>query len=178
VPRLALGDSAKVEIDAFPGRDFSGRVTQIGNSAIRPPTGGGGQSAIDFEVVITIDDPGVELRPDLSATAQIVTERVNDAVSVPIIAVTVRDRSVVDSTRFALPPIAPGDFQDVEGVFVIEGGTVTFRPVRLGITGAEHFEVVSGLEPGLTVVAGPFQVVRLLENGDPVRVGDPEMIEE
>ncbi|HKK94546.1 MAG TPA: efflux RND transporter periplasmic adaptor subunit [Longimicrobiales bacterium] len=177
VPRLALGDSAAVDIDAFPDRAFAGRVTQIGNSAIRPPSGGASQPAIDFEVVITIDDPGVELRPDLSATAEIVTDRADDVVAVPIISLTIRDRADVDSTRFELPPPAAGEFQDVEGVFVVEDGGVAFRPVVVGITGREHFEVVSGLEPGMVVVSGPFQVIRQLADGDAVRVGGPEVPE-
>src|SRR6185436_5028502 len=78
VPELSLGDSAEVKIDAFPDRTFTGRVTEIGNSAIRPPSsqtaGAQQQAAIDFEVVITLDDPPVTLRPDLSATADVVTD--------------------------------------------------------------------------------------------------------
>lgn len=172
VPRIALGDSAIVEIDAFPDRTFAGRVTQIGNSAIRPPSQqSSAQPAIDFEVVITIVDPQVELRPDLSATAEIVTDRRTDAVAVPIIALTVRDRSDVDSTRVELPPPSDGDIQDVEGVFVLDGDRVHFQPVVIGITGEEHFEVLSGLEPGTEIVAGPYQVIRDLTDGSQVEVG-------
>ncbi|MEX0836943.1 MAG: efflux RND transporter periplasmic adaptor subunit, partial [Gemmatimonadota bacterium] len=74
VPRITLGDSATIRIDAFPGRTFTGRVTKIGNSAITPPAqqAGGQQAAIDFEVVLTLDDTDALLRPDLSATADIV----------------------------------------------------------------------------------------------------------
>src|SRR5688572_8080561 len=96
VPELALGDSAEVSIDAFPGETFTGRITEIGNSAIRPPssqTTAGQQAAIDFEVVITLDEPPVILRPDLSATADIVTDTRTKAVSIPIIALTVRSES-------------------------------------------------------------------------------------
>ena len=74
VPLLSLGDSASVEIDAFPGRSISGAVTEIGNSAIEAPSQqSGAQAAIDFEVVITLDPTDAELRPDLSATAEIIT---------------------------------------------------------------------------------------------------------
>lgn len=175
VPRISLGDSAVVEIDAFPDRTFAGRVTQIGNSAVRPPSSqGSSQPAIDFEVVITIDASDVELRPDLSATAQIVTDQAHDAVSVPIIALTVRDREDVDSTRFELPPATDAEIQDVEGVFVLDGNRVTFRPVRVGITGQEHFEVLSGLEEGVEIVAGPYQVIRGLVDGAVVEVSGTE----
>ncbi|MFO8174236.1 MAG: efflux RND transporter periplasmic adaptor subunit, partial [Longimicrobiales bacterium] len=94
VPHIVLGDSALVELDAFPRRQFTGRVTEIGNSAIMPPstTAGTGQAAaIDFEVVLTLDDPGVALRPDLSATADIITAVREGVTSIPIIALTVRD---------------------------------------------------------------------------------------
>ncbi len=171
VPRLAVGDSASVEIDAFPDRSFAGRITQIGNSAIRPPSQqNSSQPAIDFEVVITISETSAELRPDLSATAQIVTEKRTDVVAVPIIALTVRDREDVDSTRFELPPPTDSEIQDVEGVFVLEGDQVFFHPVVVGITGQEHFEIVSGLEEGVTIVAGPYQVIRELTDGAAVSV--------
>jgi HlyD family secretion protein len=173
VPRLALGDSARIEIDAFPDRDFAGLITEIGNSAVRPPSQQGSSTpAIDFEVVITITDPGAELRPDLSATAEIITEQRKDAVAVPIIALTVRDREDVDSTRFELPPTAPGDIQDVEGVFIVEEDRVFFQPVVVGITGEEHFEVLSGPEPGTEIVAGPYQVIRELSDGATIRRSD------
>ncbi|MBT8403992.1 MAG: efflux RND transporter periplasmic adaptor subunit [Gemmatimonadetes bacterium] len=163
VPRLALGDSAEVDIDAFPDQTFTARVTEIGNSAIRPPSqnaASGQQQAIDFEVVLTLDPTDVELRPDLSATASIVTDMRDDAVAVPIIALTVRE----DSTR-----ATTGETPEVEGVFVVEAGTATFRPVTVGIAGDEFFEVLDGLEPGETVVSGPYQTIRTLRDGDPVR---------
>ncbi|NNK63832.1 MAG: efflux RND transporter periplasmic adaptor subunit [Gemmatimonadetes bacterium] len=163
VPRLALGDSAEVDIDAFPDQTFTARVTEIGNSAIRPPSqnaASGQQQAIDFEVVLTLDPTDVELRPDLSATASIVTDMRDDAVAVPIIALTVRE----DSTR-----AATGDTPELEGVFVVEAGTASFRPVTVGIAGDEFFEVLDGLEPGETVVSGPYQTIRTLRDGDPVR---------
>lgn len=165
IPRLSLGDSAVVSIDAFPDRDFTARVTEIANSAIQDPStsaASGQQAAIDFEVVLTLDPTDVELRPDLSATADIITAVRDDAVAIPIIALTVRE----DSTAVA------GDEEevtDVEGVFVVAGGTVRFQPVEVGITGQEHFEVLTGVEPGDTVVAGPYQTIRTLADGDPVQ---------
>lgn len=165
IPRLSLGDSAVVSIDAFPDREFTARVTEIANSAIQDPStsaASGQQAAIDFEVVLTLDPTDVELRPDLSATADIVTATRDDAVSIPIIALTVREDS-------ASAAGGEDEVRDVEGVFVVEGGTVRFQPVVVGITGQEHFEVVSGVEPGDTVVAGPYQTIRTLADGDPVQ---------
>jgi HlyD family secretion protein len=166
VPKLALGDSARVEIDAFPDRTFNGVVTEIGNSAIRPPSSqqaGGQQQAIDFEVVITLDPTDALLRPDLSATAEILTDRRGEALAVPIIALTVRQ----DSTA---KPERPGEaVPDMEGVFLVQDGRAAFRRVEVGIAGQEYFEILSGLQEGDTVVAGPYQTIRQLQDGDPVR---------
>ncbi len=189
VPYIEVGDSTVLELDAFPDRLFSGVVTEIGNSAIRPPasTAGSGQTAaIDFEVVISMDDPPGGIRPDLSATADIVTATRKNALSVPIIALTVRSADGEDGggaastadddgqeTRELGPAGRPQD-SDLEGVFVVVDGKVTFTPVGIGITGQEHFEVLSGLNAGDTIVAGPYQQIRQLSNGDAVRpLADP-----
>lgn len=175
VPEIALGDSARVELDAFPDTMFIGRVTEIGNSAVRPPsqTAGTGQSqTIDFEVVITLDNPSPQLRPDLSATAEIIIEVRKGVISAPIIAVTVRD----EDGR------APGSDDDedeedagqtpqatmIEGVFLVEGETVRFLPVELGIAGQDYFEITAGLDGGERIVSGPYQAVRTLRDGDKV----------
>jgi HlyD family secretion protein len=165
VPGIQLGDSAVVRIDAFGDRTFTGRVTEIGNSAIRPPSSqqtSGQQAAIDFEVVITLDSTDVPLRPDLSATADVVTETREDALAVPIIALTVREGEEGGPGREGT---AAGDR---EGVFLVRNGEVLFTPVTVGITGQEHFEVLSGVEAGDTIVAGPYQTIRQLDDGDPV----------
>lgn len=173
VPQVALGDSATVRIDAFPDRTFTGRVTEIGNSAIRPPSQqvAGQQAAIDFEVVITLDPTDAELRPDLSATADVVTDMRDDALSIPIIALTVREPEPDSATTPASTEPAGGsdDGKDQEGVFVVRDRKVTFTPVQVGIAGQEYFEVLGGLSPGDTVVAGPYQSIRQLKNGDAVK---------
>lgn len=190
LPAIALGDSALVEIDAFPDKRFRGTVTRIGNSAIRPPssTAGSGQAAaISFEVVVTLENPPVVLRPDLSATADIVTAVRNDAVAVPIISLTVRDSAEVEgidgtgredgaeaageglATGSADPlPLGPGDRSDVEGVFRVRNGEASFTPVRVGIASQEYFEVLFGLAAGDTVVAGPYREIQDLSDGSRV----------
>jgi HlyD family secretion protein len=161
ISKISLGDSASVHIDAFPNRVFVGRVTEIGNSAINPPSeqAAGQQAAIDFEVVITLDPTDAPLRPDLSATADIVVETRKDAVSVPIIAMTVRQESDSASADEGATSSEREASQDIEGVFLVHDRKVTFTPVSLGIAGQEYFEVLSGLSPGDTVVAGPYQQI-------------------
>lgn len=185
MPEIALGDSAMVELDAFPDREFHGVVSEIGNSAIRSPSaaaGTGTTPTIDFEVVVTLqEDPEVELRPDLSATADLVTATRADQPAIPIIALTVRELDP-DSARAAGAEVAEtseetGEDDDgssagkveVEGVYVVSEGRATFRPVEIGIAGQEYFEVVSGVMEGDTVVSGPYQVVRSLSDGDRIR---------
>lgn len=167
VSRITLGDSATVRIDAFPARTFVGRVSRIGNSAITAPSQQttGQQAAIDFEVVLTLDPTDAPLRPDLSATADIVVEQRVDALSVPIIAMTVRE----DTTSTVAVRGDRRQRRDIEGVFTVSGGRVTFTPVELGIAGREYFEVLSGLATGDTVVAGPYQRIRQLRDGDAIR---------
>jgi HlyD family secretion protein len=195
VPEISLGDSALVELDAFPNHVFTGRVTEIGNSSIIPPsqTAGTGQAAaIDFEVVITLEDPGLQVRPDLSATADIITAVRENVISIPIISLTVReadslaalqeDQEQEDQGQQQERPEGPLARQnqpaDVEGVFVVRDGVAYFTPVDVGITGQDYFEVISGVQPGDTVVAGPYQRIRELRNGDPVQSSeDPDASE-
>jgi HlyD family secretion protein len=185
VPQITLGDSTLVELDAFPNVLFTGRVTEIGNSAIRPPsqTAGSGQTAaIDFEVVVTLDDPGMEIRPDLSATADIITAVRESVVSVPIISLTVRSsedeadappEETPEDTGLEQRPEGPlarsQQEQEIEGVFLVREGIAYFTPVEVGITGQEYFEILSGVQAGDTVVAGPYQSIRALLDEDPVR---------
>ena len=187
IPHVEVGDSTLLELDAFPDQLFSGVVTEIGNSAIRPPASTAGSeqtAAIDFEVVITMDDPPGGVRPDLSATADIVTARSKNALSVPIIALTVRasdegerdddTASDEDENQEAreLGPVGRRQNTVVEGVFLVVDGEVTFTPVEIGITGQEHFEILSGVSEGDTIVAGPYQQIRQLSTGDAVRARD------
>jgi HlyD family secretion protein len=187
VPGITVGDSASLRIDAFPGRSFTGKVTRIGNSAVQSAAaaagGGGEQQSVDYEVVITLDSPPAELLPDLSTTAEIVTETRPQALSVPIIALTVRDsagkkfKSGIDAksgedgaAEAARLETRRNQQAEVQGVFVIRDGKADWVPVEVGITGGEYFEVTRGLRGGETIVAGSFQAVRELEDGDLVKV--------
>jgi HlyD family secretion protein len=183
VPGISVGDSASVRIDAFPGRSFPGRVTRIGNSSIQPlGQGGGAEQSVDYEVIITLDEPPAELRPDLSATASIVTEQRSNALAVPIIALTVRDpEGKKISAANEDGPQGQGRTaraqqrdQETEGVFVVRDGKAAFVPVEVGIAGERYFEVLNGLQGGEVVVSGTYQVIRDLESERPVRT--PETV--
>jgi HlyD family secretion protein len=177
VPRITFGDSASLKIDAFPDQVFTGRVTRISNSAIQAAATGQAQQAVDFEVIITLDSPPAELRPDLSATADIVTDMRRGVPAVPIIAVTVRDPEGKKILGGEDDQATPGQTEEdpetaaveTEGVFVARGGKAEFVPVTVGIAGDRFFEVIKGLQVGDTVVAGPYGAVRDLEDGATIR---------
>ena len=177
VARISLGDSATVEIDAFPDTSFVGRVVEISNSSIKLAAAGpqGSDQAVDYEVTVQLMNPPNETRPDFSATAKIVTDTRKNVLAVPIIALTVREHetsNASDSAAIALgrQPTKQVGQRDVEGVFIVgKDNKVTFRPVRVGIAGEEYFEVVDGLQPGEKIVAGSYQAIRELKDGAPVR---------
>ncbi|HJS47756.1 MAG TPA: efflux RND transporter periplasmic adaptor subunit [Gemmatimonadales bacterium] len=176
VVRLALGDSVRVTIDAFPDSTFTGRVSLVANSATLTATqtaGGSSDQAVDFDVEVTLDHPPETIRPGLSSTARIITDTRKDALSVPIIALTVRGHEPVANEsvrRDSAPGTGAGPKpKEAEGVFVVRGGTALFTPVKVGIAGEEHFEVLDGLAAGDTVVAGPYQVIRDLKDSTRVR---------
>jgi HlyD family secretion protein len=168
VVRLQEGDSAEVTIDAFPDTTFTGRVTQISQSAIQTAEqagASGSERAVDYDVEVTLDNPPPDIRPDLSATAKVITDTRDSAMSIPIIALTVREHQPLSTED------APRDTTkaETEGVFVVEDGIAHFRPVRVGIAGEEHFEVIDGLAQGDSIVAGPYQTIRDLSDSTTVR---------
>ncbi len=178
VPDITIGDSAYVEIDAFPNQRFVGTVTEIGNSSIvplNPATSGGSAQAIDFEVRIELREPPEGIRPDLSATADVITATRDQVASIPITALTLMDADEYEEIPNENLPSAPGSdaVRDIEGVFVVEGDIVRFRPVEIGIAGENYFEVVSGIELGTTVVSGSFQAIRELGDGSRIRIDGP-----
>jgi HlyD family secretion protein len=177
VVRLHLGDSADVTIDAFPDTTFSGRVTKISQSSvsISPGASASADRAVDYNVEVTLDNPPPDVRPDLSATAKVVTATRDSVLSIPIIALTVRDHTPI-STETA--PADTAAKKETEGVFVVLNGRAQFRPVKVGIAGEEHFEVLEGVAAGDTIVAGPYQAIRDLSDSAkvrPARAGQPEV---
>lgn len=184
VIKLGYGDSVSVTIDAYPDTSFTGRVTMISNSAqlvAGQLASAQATQAVDFDVEITLDHPPADIRPDLSATAKIVTETRRGALAIPIIALTVRQhgdvpneaRPAEGTAATATGGAATGDsakkMKETEGVFVVNNGIATFTPVKVGIAGSEYFEVLTGLQQGDTIVAGTYQAIRDLKDSTRVR---------
>lgn len=190
VVNMALGQMTDIEIDAFPDTVFTGRVTEISNSPVRVRTGSS-REAVDFQVKITLDEVVENIRPGLSAKAEILVATREQALSVPLGAVTVREwplaerdirrysgrragkqKEALADLGFTPRPVAKDKDQvdeverkETEGVFVLRDGFVKFTPVELGIAGEEHFEIVSGLAENDLVVTGPFRILRELKDG-------------
>jgi HlyD family secretion protein len=178
VAHIKTGDSAEVDIDAFPDTTFRGLVTEISNSALQAAaaTSGSGQAdqAVNYYVTVRLLNPPAETRPDFSATAKIITATRKNALAIPIIALTVRENSPVgggDSAQSqGKTPVKEVGKKDVDGVFVVGADNkVTFRPVKVGIAGEQYFEVLSGLKGGEKIVAGTYQAIRELKDGATVR---------
>jgi HlyD family secretion protein len=174
VARIKIGDSAQVQIDAFPDTTFVGKVTKISNSSVKAATTSADQ-AVDYEVTIQLLNAPADTRPDFSATAKVITDKRTNVLSVPIIALTVRENQAIPNADTAVglgknKPAKEIGKKDVEGVFVVGADNkVTFRPVKVGIAGEKHFEVTSGLKDGEKIVAGTYQAIRDLKDGTLVR---------
>jgi HlyD family secretion protein len=191
IPSVAVGQQAKVMIDAVPDRTFKGHVTEVGNSPIQTTTQNTGQrQATTFRVVITLDEEVPDVRPGFTCTAEITTATRKDAVAVPIQALTVREMlyndkgeivretpqrrrrsNAVETPVSASNEPPPGHTRkETEGVFVVSANKGVFTPVKVGIAGEQYFEVLSGLKAGDQVITGPFTSVRELSDGGDVRV--------
>lgn len=195
VPTVRLGQVAKVTIDALPGREFTGKVTEIGNSPIQASTGAqassAGQSATNFKVTIQLDQTIDEVRPGFTCSAEIETAKKSQVTAVPIQAMAVRDLVYDKAGNVVRPPrqeggkkapapttpaeLPPGQVRkETEGVFVMRDKNAEFVPVRTGIAGERYFEVLSGVNVGDKVITGPFNSVRDLQDGDEVRVAETD----
>jgi HlyD family secretion protein len=179
VIRLKVRDSVEVNIDAYPDTTFSGQVTEISHSAKLTATqtaSGSNDRAVDFDVEITLKSPPEDIRPDLSCTARIVTDTRKNALSIPIIALTVRDHEKVPNESETGPRVDTlrqrFTKREAEGVFIVREGLATFRPVKVGVAGDDYFEVLDGIREGETIVAGTYQAIRDLKDGAKVRQAD------
>lgn len=173
---ISINDTAKIKVDAFGDKIFTGLVTQIGNSA---KTAGFGtqQEVVNFEVKVKLIVTDESLRPGMSCNADIETETVVDVLSVPIQSVTARtdiktaaeteqndeEEAVVErKQRFEKPK---------EIVFIIKEATAQSVEVKTGISDDNFIQIISGLEGEEDVVSGSYRAIsRELKDGSKVRV--------
>jgi HlyD family secretion protein len=185
IVNVKMDQQADVTIDAIPNKTFKGHVIEIGNTAILRSTGlAASQSAVssqeakDFKVVIALDNPPDDIRPGLSCTSKVVTAKRQNALSIPIQALTVRQKGELapqpkdggQATPKADPAVEKANKEEIQGVFVIANGKAEFRKVDTGITGATDIEVVKGLNDGDEIITGSYKVIRTLRNEATVKI--------
>jgi HlyD family secretion protein len=185
---VRLGQEAEVRVDALEGVKIKGEVTEIGSSAIPRGSQPGQQPqtttanvAKDFKVAVTLREPPPSLRSGLNATAEITTDRKTAALAIPIQAVVVREVNkegkVVDpgdlqasSGEPSSTPSPRTKNEEKEGVFLVAGGQVTFKPVKTGIIGETDIEVLEGLADGAEIVTGSYKTLRSLKHEAKIKV--------
>lgn len=181
VVSVSIGDTARVEVDAYPDRRFVGIVSRIANTA--KTTGLQTQDQVtNFEVRILLEAPkGIQFRPGMSMAADIETETRTNVFAVPIQSVTVRVPKVEGpkpeepkegEAQLALKKskVKEDDKLD-EVIFVVEDGKAKTVKVKRGISDDAYVELTQGGAENLEIVSGPFKAInRDLENESKVRV--------
>ena len=198
IVNVKVGDRAVISIDAYPTRKFNGTVSEISSSAqgssAASQLAAMSDDVTNFLVKIRINEPGVQLRPGMSATADIETQTVENVVAVPIQSVTVRATGGL--TTEDLQKKAAKDAENKSGggldaaaekrearrsrevlakvVFIKSGDTVRQQAVEVGIADTTHIEVKSGVKAGDVVVAGSYAAIsRQLKDGMAVTIAKP-----
>jgi HlyD family secretion protein len=174
---IKIGDTARVEVDAFPNRKFSGVVYEIGNAA--KTTGLGTQEeVVNFEVKIRIVDKDAGFRPGMSCTADIETQTRTNVYAIPIQSVTTRaskkmevansgNESNVQSVNQQKDKKEVEKVQEV--VFAVENGKAKLINVKTGISDDKFIEIISGLKGNEDIVSGSYRAInRELEDGKSV----------
>jgi HlyD family secretion protein len=193
IPKVKLGDSAIINVDAYNNRKFKGIVTQIASSN----NGAASQSALantsndvtQYKVYIRLlpesymdlmGKGSFPFRPGMSANADIQTQTHTNVLSVPINAVTTREKS--DSTKGekkkttgAAASTAPASLDDLEVVVFIRKADNTVKKVvvKTDIQDINNIEITQGLKEGDEVITGPYDVVsKTLKEGTRIKLVD------
>ena len=183
IVRVALNDTARIEVDAFLGEQFKGVVTQIANSANLMAAGV--DQVTNFEVKVRILPESYAhlspkgssispLRPGMTASVEIETDKQAQILVVPIQAVTLRDDTA--SGRSARERREESDRADeMEVVFLEKNGVARIQVVETGIQDDKNIHITSGLEDGQTIIIGPYSAVsKTLNSGDAVTAKSAE----
>lgn len=160
IPRVKLGDTALIEVDAYLDQKFKGVVTEIANSA--KTTGVSADQVTNFDVKILVlpqsyqklVDAGDKnpFRPGMSATVDIRTQSKADVLTVPIQSVTTRtDTSKISGTQ------SQKDIRTL--VFITDGKHALAKDVKTGIQDNSYIEILSGISPNDRVISAPFSAI-------------------
>jgi len=163
IAQVEIGQQADIFAAAYPDTALPGTVQTIAAVARQTP----GQQSLSFLVKILLDEQrDLKILPGMSVRADIYTQSSEETLAVPIQAVRYDDEADEDGGE--------GDQGDAAFVFVVEDGKAARREVKTGISSDSDQEILEGLEAGDTVVAGPFRVLRHLNDGDAIEAIEPE----
>jgi len=181
IANVAVGQKAKVKVDALGEREIEGEVVEKAASAvtrtgqtIAQTTVAGSQEAKDFKVVIRLsnlnDEVRDRLRPGMSATAVITTDRREKVISVPLQSLVERDQPASGGEK----PVqgTPRDRKPQKGVFTVSNNKAVFTPVETGITGENDIEIRNGLTEGNEIIIGPYRALRTLKSDQAIKRED------
>jgi HlyD family secretion protein len=170
--RISMGDTTIIDVDSYSssGKKFKGIVTSIANSA---NTKASPDAVTEFEVKIRILNESYEdlisernkypFRPGMTASVDIITQKKDNVLSVPLAAVTTREDQVVEGSD--------GSTKSKELVYLIENGRAKMTEIKTGISDFDNIEVLEGISEGAEVISGPFFIVsKQLKDNDPVKV--------
>jgi HlyD family secretion protein len=175
------GDQADIEIDAFPERKFKAQVVEVARKAT-VKNAGTEQEVTTFIVRMALTEPVQGALPGMSAQASVSTDTRQDAVVVPIQAVTVRaEKDLKPGAPQEAPPPQPLPGKKARKepmrkvVFVMADGEAHIRPVETGLASDAEIEIVSGLKAGEKVIEGPYKILsRELTDGKKVKEEEPK----
>jgi HlyD family secretion protein len=157
IVNVRLGQETVVRVDALPGKEYRGKVAEVGSSGYNRANQ---PDVTFFKVKVLLDKPDENLRARMSVRAEVKTAAQANSLVVPIQAVVERDP--LDDKS--------GNDKPVKVVFVIENGKAHQRPVQTGLSDETRVELTSGAKPGEQVVTGPYRTLRDLKDGDAVQV--------
>ena len=186
IVKISIGDSTIVEVDAYLGQEFKGVVTEISNSATAAATA---DQVTNFKVKVRIIEESYDhllegkpenyspFRPGMTATVDIITNRRDDVIAVPISAVVIKN-DTLGGSRGAKKDAGLAS-EKFETVFVKKGEEANLRVIKTGIQDDANIEITEGLEVGEEVITGPYNTVtKSLKAGDKVEVsGTGELAE-
>ena len=194
VVNVSIGDSANIEFDALPDTIYYGTVSEIAHSATTK--GAGTQEQVtNFKVQVAVLGRDARFRPGMSATVDIVTDTRENALVVPIQALTARSETDTSLVTGAAAPQATTSLKNklIEAVFVVNSSdsvqqkpvgiikkttypVARLMPVKIGISSDTHFEIIEGLIEGDEIVIGPYKVIsKELSNGVPLKIAKPKV---
>jgi|WetSurMetagenome_2_1015567.scaffolds.fasta_scaffold15513_4 HlyD family secretion protein len=185
VSLINLGDTAKIQVDAFTNNVFVGVVYEIANTATTKSSGTQ-EEVVNFIVKIRIQNEGFDLRPGMSCSVDIEVEKKENVIAVPIQSVTTRDDDSISMKKMnedkqdnpenlsnTKETKASKKIKPKEVVFVIENGVAKKKEVKSGISNDTYIEITEGMTEGLEVVKGSFKAINKdLEDGSKVKINN------